>query len=844
MNSKYLFSLLFILFSSLFFRAQGADCDNFPDIKQPSVIEGCLTTDLTLKDAEIKGDYTSFQVSYYNTENDAKNAINPISNPQSYKVDNPDVIVYARVLDPETNCYGITTIRFKDTKPPSISGCTSLKDGFFEDRKDTEEKVGEWNLNNIKMLNNCAVDECDSQGDFTVTSDYDYSKLKNTGDCEKTMNVTYRVSDYAGNISIMLLKVTVSSLPVINKPSALTKCDDDYHDGRTEFYLSSKTKEITKGNSNLEVVYYRNLYNAENEKYALPNKYRNSVNDKETIYARVIHKNNSNCFAITSLDLVVIKPVSSSFKMKPNCTGATAVIHGDKGGFFMFSEYPKDDAVINSVTGEITNATPGETYWVRYLVENKYCMSKSFENVTVLDCGFGEIKISTFLDENKNGIKDNNEVPFLKGKLSYIVNNDGNVLTKQSKNGEYLIYSQDETNSYDITYILNEKYAAYYSIENTEFKDIVAKYKEKKYINIPVVLVKNYNDVEVNLISLRTPRPGFEYYNKLVIENKGSQSISGKVTYFLDENSEFIGVENLPDEAVVNQVDGGFVVDFKDLSVESRLEGRVMLKLSAEAELGSKTINKAVIELDNDIYLKNNEFELVETVIGSYDPNDIIESHGPEILYNSFTKDDYLYYTIRFQNIGTAEAINVRIENNINSLLDVSTLELLNASHNMQLTQDASSLIFNFDAINLPGESQNEPESHGYVNYKIKPKSGYKVGTIIPNKASIYFDFNAPVITNKFETKFTDKILSLKKNYELDFTVYPNPVSDKLTITSTPLNQARLTLITIHGKEIINSDLSFVNEKVKLDVSQLPKGMYFIKLKSENKSAVKKLIIK
>ena len=65
----------------------------------------------------------------------------------------------------------------------------------------------------------------------------------------------------------------------------------------------------------------------------------------------------------------------------------------------------------------------------------------------------------------------------------------------------------------------------------------------------------------------------------------------------------------------------------------------------------------------NDIVSDNNVSVITQEVIGSYDPNDINESHGPEIEHVSFTEDDYLYYTIRFQNVGTASAINVTINN-------------------------------------------------------------------------------------------------------------------------------------------------------------------------------------
>ena len=54
----------------------------------------------------------------------------------------------------------------------------------------------------------------------------------------------------------------------------------------------------------------------------------------------------------------------------------------------------------------------------------------------------------------------------------------------------------------------------------------------------------------------------------------------------------------------------------------------------------------------------------------------------------------------------------------------------------------------------LPVSVANTMTGKGYITFKIKPKPGYAVGDIIPNNASIYFDFNPAIITNTFQTEF------------------------------------------------------------------------------------------
>jgi hypothetical protein len=66
-----------------------------------------------------------------------------------------------------------------------------------------------------------------------------------------------------------------------------------------------------------------------------------------------------------------------------------------------------------------------------------------------------------------------------------------------------------------------------------------------------------------------------------------------------------------------------------------------------------------------------------------------------------------------------------------------------------------------FANINLPDSNINEPLSHGYVSYRVKPKSTATAGDVINNLASIYFDYNLPVATNNALTLVQDNFTSL-----------------------------------------------------------------------------------
>jgi uncharacterized repeat protein (TIGR01451 family) len=138
-----------------------------------------------------------------------------------------------------------------------------------------------------------------------------------------------------------------------------------------------------------------------------------------------------------------------------------------------------------------------------------------------------------------------------------------------------------------------------------------------------------------------------------------------------------------------------------------------------------------------------------------------MESHGERILHSTFTANDYLYYTIRFENTGTASAINVRVNDVLDSRLDENTIRMISASHNYIMDRVDNNLTWRFDDIQLPVSVANTTTGKGYITFQVKPRVGFAVGDIIPNTASIYFDFNPAIITNTFNTELIDTLFNI-----------------------------------------------------------------------------------
>lgn len=84
-------------------------------------------------------------------------------------------------------------------------------------------------------------------------------------------------------------------------------------------------------------------------------------------------------------------------------------------------------------------------------------------------------------------------------------------------------------------------------------------------------------------------------------------------------------------------------------------------------------------------------------------------------------------------------------------------------------------------------------------------------------------------------------VLGLAKENQLDFTVYPNPVSDDLNIQlPTGTQNTEVAVFDMSGKLIRNATISAQNTKI--NVSELSTGVYILKLNSDGKMGTRQFI--
>jgi uncharacterized repeat protein (TIGR01451 family) len=216
-------------------------------------------------------------------------------------------------------------------------------------------------------------------------------------------------------------------------------------------------------------------------------------------------------------------------------------------------------------------------------------------------------------------------------------------------------------------------------------------------------------------------------------------TITGACSYF----SPAIGA--LTPNTVIGNVLTYNIADFGAISYDSSFNFNILVDTTATQ--GSQIcIQVSISTPSSELNYNNNLLSQCFTVVGSFDPND--KTAFPNATLD-ISGDRWLTYLIRFQNTGTASAEHIYITDTLSASLDWSTFSLLSYSH-QPLTQvyNDGLVKFSFPHINLPDSNSNEPASHGYVQYKIRAKDSLAIGSTIENTANIFFDFNAPVITN------------------------------------------------------------------------------------------------
>lgn len=341
-----------------------------------------------------------------------------------------------------------------------------------------------------------------------------------------------------------------------------------------------------------------------------------------------------------------------------------------------------------------------------------------------------------------------------------------------------------------------------------------------------------FQDLDVTMIPMDAAIPGFDATYKIVYRNIGNVSIAmGTVTLDYDDTT-LDYVSSTPTSEILPV--GNLYYTFLNLQPFETRTIEVRFNLNSPMEtpaLNSGDLLSFEASVDTSVGEDTNPIDnvipLQQIVVNSFDPNDKTCLEGTSITPDMIGK--YVHYMIRFENTGTFPAENIVVKDMIDATkFDVASLIPLNASHDYTTRITGNKVEFIFENINLPFE---DATNDGYIVFKIKTLPTLALGDSFSNSASIYFDYNFPIVTDPAVTTFATLATQdfVFNNY---LTVYPNPTNDVLNLTAKQAIELKsMSVYNVVGQLV----LSVPNAKgvSTIDVSNLTVGTYFLKVVSD-----------
>ncbi len=441
----------------------------------------------------------------------------------------------------------------------------------------------------------------------------------------------------------------------------------------------------------------------------------------------------------------------------------------------------------------------------------------------------------TFNDNNQNNQKDENE-DLIGGIKMQISPSNQNICSSSTGNFQYRL--ADGNHTVEAVDLLH-----WSSIGVIHFT--ISPSADSVYVEVPLLAIQSGHDLKIDFATTAWRR-GFSNNTVLQATNIGTTAAEN-ATITMTYPAE---VSVVSSDISYNEISAHVY----EWSIDAINPGEVFsINIIDSVSLGASTgqylmltgdIEATGSELDQS---NNSASELLE-IVGAIDPNDILVFPKGERDDGYIPKQQWLTYTIRFQNVGNYYATRVTIENQLPEELDYNSLELISSSHiyNYQLGEDGRFAVA-YNNINLIDSTTNEAESHGFFKYRIKPRNNLMGGEKIFNQASIVFDYE-----DALETNTVHNTVKYSDDRTFSLFIYPNPATASTNINIdmehfmfdySPTIE-RYEIINLMGHVIHKADAP-PNNTIPISLSGITKGTFIVKaFDNKNMAYFGKLLIK
>jgi hypothetical protein len=113
----------------------------------------------------------------------------------------------------------------------------------------------------------------------------------------------------------------------------------------------------------------------------------------------------------------------------------------------------------------------------------------------------------------------------------------------------------------------------------------------------------------------------------------------------------------------------------------------------------------------------------------------------------------------------------------------------------------------------------------GYFQYRIKPLPNLPLGTQIENTAYIYFDYNAPIVTNTTQNNFQLTVKSINMlSQTSQLSLFPNPSNGIFTFNESK-NIKTVEVFNMMGELVLSHGAA-----KQINLQAFPKGIYVARI--------------
>ena len=457
-------------------------------------------------------------------------------------------------------------------------------------------------------------------------------------------------------------------------------------------------------------------------------------------------------------------------------------------------------------------------------------------NDTICGLNFGvftnasTVSGTLFYDINNNGILDGSETG-----LPYQILQIGAYTAYTDANGFYSISLP--IGNYTISYTPT----GYYSSGTITTNNVVANVTQNGQTygnnNIGLYMTPGQVDLGITISPSTTVTPGFGAWYSINVCNNGTTPTGA--TVLMQYDAVLTPNYQSPAGSSVNTTNNLITWNVANINPGACYYIWVSFNALVSAQLGASTIEFVSVNpttgIDNNA--SNNTDTIHQIVVGSWDPNNKLVAYSntndPNFqMVSSTTPNQEIRYTVNFQNTGTAPAYNVVVVDEMSSNLDVNSYQFIGASHNCQIIRNGNTTTYKFMGIMLPDSTNNEPESHGSITYKLNALSSLNIGDQIIDYANIYFDFNAPVLTEDAVITVVGPTAagSILNNNQVY--VYPNPAEEfvNVNVQAQADGNVAINITDATGKVCLQQQrtLKAGYNKLLINTAELSQGIYFV----------------